>query len=64
MNNSEIDYIRNRYNVPAKIGGKVEYKSRPGIIVGADNGYLRIRLDGETEIKFYHPTWEIEYCQD
>ena len=30
-----IEYIRKTYNVPAKIGGRIEYKSRPGTIVGA-----------------------------
>lgn len=64
MNDLELKYIRERYNVPAKIDGRVEYKARPGTIVGAKNGYLKIRLDGETEIKSYHPTWEIEYYQD
>jgi len=59
-----IEYIRKTYNVPAKIGGRIEYKSRPGTIVGACSGYLKIILDGETEINSYHPTWEMEYYQD
>lgn len=61
MNDLELKHIRERYNVPAKIDGRIEYKSRPGIIVGAKNGHLKIRLDGEIKIKSYHPTWEIEY---
>ena len=51
-----IDYIRTTYNVPAKVGGKVEFRGKPGTIVGTIRAYLRIRLDGETEVKSYHPT--------
>ena len=56
-----FENIRKVYNVPAKIGTRIEYRSKPGVIVGTTGAYLRIRLDGETEIKTYHPTWEIEY---
>lgn len=57
----DLEYIRTTYDVPAKLGGRIEYKSRPGVIVGAKGQYLRILLDGESEIKLYHPTWELEY---
>jgi hypothetical protein len=57
----ELGYIRTTYGVPAKIDGRVEYRWRPGSIVGAKGEYLRIRLDGESEIKLYHPTWKIKY---
>ena len=59
-----FENIRNVYGVPAKKNGRIEYKSRPGTIVGTTGAYLRIRLDGESEIKTYHPTWEIEYYDD
>lgn len=58
---SSLDYIRNRYHVPAKRGGKVRYRGKSGTIVGAHRGYLRIRLDGEKSIGNYHPTYELEY---
>ena len=64
MSDLDFEYIRSTYNVPAKIGGRIEFKSRPGTIVGANATYLRIRLDGETEINSYHPTWEMEYYPD
>jgi len=51
------------YRVPAKMNGRIKYKSKPGTIVGNTGAYLRIRLDGEMDIKTYHPTWEIEYCE-
>jgi hypothetical protein len=57
----ELEHIRTTYGVPAKLGGKIEYRWRPGAIVGAKGAHLRIRLDGESEIKLYHPTWKIKY---
>jgi len=57
----DLDYVRTTYEVPAKLNGRIEYKSKPGTIVGAKGGYLRIRLDGENETKLYHPTWEMKY---
>ena len=60
----QMKYIQQTYGVLAKIGGIVKYRSKQGKIIGAKNGYLQIRLDGETEIRSYHPTWEMEYCDD
>jgi len=55
-------YIRRYYGVPAKRGGRVKYRGKPGTITSADGCYLRTRLDGETQNHLrYHPTWEIEY---
>lgn len=56
-----MDYIRNYYNVPAKLGGRVRYKGKLGTIVGSYGARLRIQLDGEEQAGNYHPTWEIEY---
>jgi hypothetical protein len=62
-----LDYIRNHYRVPAKVNGRVRYTwrgDRFGTIVGADGGYLLVRLDGDQDAGIYHPTWEIEYLTD
>ena len=56
-----FDYIRRRYNVPAKRGQRVLYKGRPGVIVGCFQAYIKVRLDGETRAGVYHPTWEMVY---
>jgi hypothetical protein len=57
-----MEYIRKCYGVPAKRGGHVIYSgSRYGVIVGSKGKYLRIRLDGETRIKSYHPTYLLTY---
>ena len=60
-----MDYIRNSYGVPAKRGGRIEYKHpnppRMGTIVGTRGARLRIRLDGDKHAGSYHPTWELRY---
>ena len=63
-----IDWIRNSYSVPAKVGGRVEYTGGVtpclGTITGARGGHLRIRLDGERKARPYHPTWELRYLNN
>lgn len=61
-----MSYIRQTYGVPAKRGGRVEYKNSngrimPGVITSARGPYLRIRLDGDNYSLPYHPTWNIKY---
>jgi hypothetical protein len=57
-----MDCIRKYYGVKAKRGGRVLYKETFfGTILGASDGRLRIRLDGETRVGRYHPKWELEY---
>lgn len=55
------EYIRTRYGVPAKKGGKVIFNGRPGVITGYRDAYLLIRLDGEKHSMPCHPMWRIEY---
>ena len=62
-----IQYIRDYYNVPAKVGGRVKitYKGEHfGTITGTHDAHLMIRLDGEKHSNPYHPTWEIEYLEE
>jgi len=58
-------YIRDYYKVPAWRGRRVIYSGgqipQPGTITGFRDAHLRIRLDGEHQIRSYHPTWRIEY---
>lgn len=56
-----MEYIRNHYNVPAKRGGRVKFGDREGTIIGSHGAKLRIKLDGDTWSRLYHPTWDIEY---
>ena len=61
-----LEYIKDYYRVPVRVGGRVKYtggkQPQYGTIVGARNQYLLIRLDREAhEPGSYHPTWEITY---
>lgn len=61
-----MDYIRKTYGVPAKRGGRIAYGCegiglRCGTIIGSRGAYLRIRLDGETVTRNYHPDWNMVY---
>jgi len=63
-----LAYIRGRYRVPARRGGRIEFAwpkgtIRTGTIVGASagTGYLLVDFgDGEPP-DILHPTWEITY---
>jgi len=60
-----MDYIRKHYNVPAKVGMRVKTEKGIGYIVGsATGGDLRVRLNGETKSRLFHPTYKIEYIED
>jgi transcriptional regulator with XRE-family HTH domain len=59
----EMDWIIKSYNVPAKVGGRVNFKGKPGTILGTQDQYIIIQLDGEKTKGLYHPTWEIEYLE-
>lgn len=70
MNDGAMEYIRRTYNVPAKRGGRVAYQDPDkahnrfeGTIVSAENGYLRIRKDGESRTypAPFHPQWGLTY---
>ncbi|SNR99859.1 hypothetical protein SAMN04488503_2262 [Humidesulfovibrio mexicanus] len=60
-----LEYIRNTYGVPAYKDVRVRYTGsdgpQEGIIVGALNGYVEIKLDGQLQARPYHPTYGLEY---
>lgn len=62
---SALEWIRKTYSVPAKRGGRVEYRGGGdgvlGTITGARGGHLLVRLDGWRMSLRYHPTWEMRY---
>lgn len=51
-----LEYIRNYYGVPAKKGGRVQYKDRVGVITGNSGPHVSVRLDGQKHSAPYHPT--------
>jgi hypothetical protein len=58
-------WVRKRYGVPAKRGGRVEYsgEGRPerGTIRSARGGRLWITLDDVKHPMPFHPTWCLAY---
>lgn len=59
-----LDYIRRQYGVPAKKGQRVIALGHPGVITGSLDAYIRVRLDGQSKSRVYHPTWRVEYIAD
>ena len=67
-----MEYIRKRYGVPAKRGGRVRYTGNPdgkpvdGTITASaqGNGHLFVRLDGNKHSYCFHPTWKLEYLEE
>ena len=61
-----IDWIRRACAVPlAKVGYRIRFNDghseKDGTIVGAKDGYLRVRFDGERGIYSLHPIWNVGY---
>lgn len=60
-----IAWVRQRYGVPARRGGRVVYtggrKPELGTIRSASNGRLNIQLDCTKHAMPFHPTWNMEY---
>jgi len=58
-----MQFIRKHYGVPAKRGLPVAVEGKRGVITGSCGSHLKIRIDGETKSRKYHPTWRIEYLE-
>lgn len=57
-----IEYIRNHYGVPAKIGGRITFAGVAGTIVSARGAHLRVRMDSvPSRTAILHPTWRVVY---
>ncbi len=50
-----LPYIRLRFKVPARRGGRVELQGRFGVITGASGEYLLVKFDGEPAAVIVHP---------
>lgn len=53
---SGYDYIKTYYGFPAKLGLVVEYEGMRGVVTGTSGPHLKVRLDGETVSRPYHPS--------
>ena len=65
-NQPKIDpcgYVRDTYNVPARIGMHVEIGGRKGVIKGGSN-YIKVLMQGDKQPCNYHPTDGVSYFND
>ena len=56
-----MEYVRQRYSVPAKRGGLVRFDGHLGFILSAKDGYLYLNLGADGGRMKVHPTWRMEY---
>lgn len=60
-----LQNIRDKYGVPARRGGRIEYTGNgttiEGTITGSIGENIRVRLDGDKGSLSFHPTWKIRY---
>lgn len=50
-----LPYIRVRFKVPARRGGRIELHGKFGVITGASGEYLLVKFDGEPAAVIVHP---------
>lgn len=53
---SNLKYISDYYNVPARRGAAVRYRGKAGVVTGASGPHIRVRLEDEPSSRIYHPT--------
>jgi hypothetical protein len=58
---STMEWIRRTYDVPARHRMRIEYDGKPATIVGASNGGLVLRVEGERFKVYTHPCYRIVY---
>ncbi|MGA7438606.1 MAG: hypothetical protein WBW32_10835 [Luteibacter sp.] len=56
-----LAYIRQQYGVPAHRGRRVVVHGKRAVIAGATGALLRVRIDGDTVTRLYHPTDDVQY---
>lgn len=61
---NKLDLINAHYGTDFREGDRIVYSGseheRAGVVTGAANCYLRIRIDGDQSSSAYHPTWKIK----
>jgi hypothetical protein len=51
-----LNYIREKYGVPAKRGTRVTTETgKTGVVTSGDGAHVRVRLDGEKHSGSWHP---------
>jgi hypothetical protein len=62
---NELEYIRNRYQVPAEINREVIVNGKKGVITKDMGSYIGVDFYAEkpTAPQPCHPTWEVQYLE-
>ncbi|MDV8022318.1 hypothetical protein [Rhodococcus sp. IEGM 1330] len=64
-NTDALAYVRETYDVPARLGQRISFDGmfppREGTIVGGRAAHLKVIFDGEAGVCYLHPTWKVEY---
>lgn len=63
MTETNCEYVRQYYGVPAVIGRRVSFQGRGGVIAADRGNYIGVNFDEDKpgEIFNLHPTYEVEY---
>ena len=57
-----FDFIRKYYGVPAKRGGRIRtWTGEEGTISSTHNATLKVKMDEDQRISYFHPAWGIYY---
>lgn len=55
-----LSYVKDTYGVPARRGMRVRVHGRDGLLTSGDGAHVRVRLDGESYSRCYHPL-DVDY---
>lgn len=58
---SDIADLRRHRKVPARRGMPVTVDGKPGVILGARDGKLKVRFEGQKHTVYCHPRWKVKY---
>jgi hypothetical protein len=61
VNRDGLEWFREQYGVPARLGGKVICDGQPGEIRGASGPHLLVLFEGSNIARPAHPTWRMTY---
>ena len=64
-----MEYVRTRYNVPAKRGRRVQVYLGDGRLafdgrIASASHYIHVRTDSDSRSIAFHPTWNVVYFDD
>lgn len=61
MSTDGLEWVREQYGVPARLGGKVVCDGKPGEIRGTSGPHILVLFEGSNIAMPAHPTWHMTY---